>query len=126
MISFIQENYINILILAILAVIIGLIIKSMIKTKNSGCNGDCASCHSACNRNQLVKTTLTIGGMMCNMCENHINDAIRQNFQIKKVKSSHKNGKTVIISEHRLDEKLLRQTIEKTGYELKNITFELA
>lgn len=129
MISFIQENLLNIIIIAILILIIGLIIKSLIKQKKNGggCTGDCSSCHSSCNtKKQLVKTTLKIDGMMCTMCESHINEAIRNAFKVKKVKSSHINGTTVIISEHRLNDELLKKTIADTGYELKSISFELA
>ena len=129
MISFIQENLLNIIIIAILILIIGLIIKSLIKQKKNGggCTGNCSSCHSSCaGTKQLVKTTLKIDGMMCTMCESHINEAIRKAFKVKKVKSSHTNGTTVIISEHRLDDELLKKTIADTGYELKSISFELA
>ena len=129
MISFIQENLLNIIIIAILILIIGLIIKSLIKQKKNGggCTGDCSSCHSSCNtKKQLVKTTLKIDGMMCTMCESHINEAVRKACKVKKVKSSHINGTTVIISEHRLDDELLKKTIADTGYELKSISFELA
>lgn len=129
MISFVQENLLNIIIIAILILIIGLIIKSLIKQKKNGggCTGDCSSCHSSCNtKKQLVKTTLKIDGMMCTMCESHINEAVRKTFKVKKVKSSHINGTTVIISEHRLDDELLKKTIADTGYELKSISFELA
>ena len=129
MISFIQENLLNIIIIAILILIIGLIIKSLIKQKKNGggCTGDCSSCHSSCNtKKQFVKTTLKIDGMMCTMCESHINEAIRKAFKVKIVKSSHINGTTVIISEHRLDDELLKKTIADTGYELKSISFELA
>ena len=37
----------------------------------------------------MKKTILTIDGMMCGMCESHVNDAIRANFNVKKVSSSH-------------------------------------
>lgn len=128
MMSFLQDNYLNIIIVAVLVVIVGLIIKSLIKQKKNGgaCTGNCASCHSSCgSKSNLVKTTLKIDGMMCTMCESHINEAIRQSFKVKKVKSSHTNGTTIIISKHRLDENLLKETIAKTGYELKEINFEL-
>ena len=29
----------------------------------------------------MTKTTLKIDGMMCGMCESHVNDAIRKAFQ---------------------------------------------
>ena len=47
----------------------------------------------------MVKQTLDINGMSCGMCESHINDTIRRQFQVKKVTSSHKKGKTEIITE---------------------------
>ena len=33
----------------------------------------------------MIQTTLKIDGMMCGMCESHINDAIRKDFSVKKV-----------------------------------------
>ena len=36
----------------------------------------------------MVKTIVGIDGMMCGMCESHMNDAIRNNFKVKKVNSS--------------------------------------
>ena len=32
----------------------------------------------------MTKTTLKIDGMMCGMCESHMNDAIRNAFNVKK------------------------------------------
>lgn len=32
----------------------------------------------------MIKTTLRIGGMMCGMCEAHVNDAIRAHFNVKR------------------------------------------
>lgn len=72
----------------------------------------------------MVKTTLKIDGMMCGMCEAHMNDAIRAAFKVKKVTSSHANGETVVISEEPLDEEKLRETVKTTGYTLGNITSE--
>ena len=47
----------------------------------------------------MVQITLKIQGMMCGMCESHINDAIRQAFPVKKVTSSHTKGETVILAD---------------------------
>ncbi len=69
----------------------------------------------------MIKTTLKIDGMMCGMCESHINDAVRQSFKIKKINSSHAKGTTEIISENPLDENALREAIEKTGYKVTEI-----
>jgi len=68
-----------------------------------------------------MKTILHINGMMCSMCESHINDAIRNNFDVKKVKSSKRKKQTVIVSEKPLDEEKIRNVITETGYELVKI-----
>ena len=44
----------------------------------------------------MVKTTLKIDGMMCGMCESHVNDTVRKVGAVKKVTSSHTKGKTAI------------------------------
>ncbi len=72
----------------------------------------------------MVKTKLGIDGMMCGMCEAHINDTVRKNFKVKKVTSSHKKGVTEIISEEELDEDELRKAIDETGYILKSFSSE--
>ena len=72
----------------------------------------------------MVKTTLKIDGMMCGMCESHVNDAIRNAFPVKKVTSSHSKGETVIISEEALSEDKIKEVMQPTGYELKDITRE--
>ncbi len=72
----------------------------------------------------MIKTVLKIDGMMCGMCESHMNDVIRQNFQVKKVTSSHKKGETEILSEELLDEEKVRAEVEKIGYKVMDIQSE--
>lgn len=40
----------------------------------------------------MIKTVLKVNGMMCGMCEAHMNDLVRKNFKVKKVTSSVKGG----------------------------------
>ncbi|MBQ7596941.1 MAG: cation transporter [Clostridia bacterium] len=72
----------------------------------------------------MVKTVLTIDGMMCSMCEAHINDVIRKNFDVKSVTSSHSKGRTEIISESELDKALIEKSIAETGYTLQSVKTE--
>ena len=72
----------------------------------------------------MIKTTLGIDGMMCGMCESHMNDAIRNNFKVKKVNSSDANKTTEIISEGQLDEDKLKQVVADTGYTMTSINTE--
>ena len=64
----------------------------------------------------MIRTTVKIAGMMCGMCEAHINDAIRAAFPVKKVCSSRAKGEAVILSEAPIDSERLRQVISATGY----------
>ena len=63
----------------------------------------------------MLKITVQIDGMMCGMCESHVNDAVRKAFQVKKVTSSHSKGQTVILTESDIDEGALRSAIGATG-----------
>ena len=72
----------------------------------------------------MVKTVLKIDGMMCGMCEAHMNDLIRKNFKVKKVTSSAKDGETVIISDAELDIPWAKKKIKDIGYELVDYTSE--
>lgn len=72
----------------------------------------------------MIKTTVKVDGMMCGMCESHVNEAVRKAFQVSKVSSSHGKGETVIITDEPLDEERLKTAIGATGYEVKGITSE--
>ena len=64
----------------------------------------------------MTRTTVHVSGMVCGMCEAHVNDAVRSAFPVKKVSSSRVRGETVIESETPLDHEKLRQVISNTGY----------
>ena len=67
---------------------------------------------------------LKIDGMSCSMCESHVNDVIRNNFDVKKVKSSHKKNETLIVSNNKLDEEKLKDILHKNGYEILEISIK--
>ncbi|MDE7424265.1 MAG: cation transporter [Lachnospiraceae bacterium] len=68
----------------------------------------------------MLKIKLKVDGMMCGMCESHINDAIRSKFSVKKVTSSHAKGETIVITEEDIEEKL-KAAINDTGYTVVKI-----
>lgn len=72
----------------------------------------------------MKKTILTIDGMMCGMCESHVNDAIRANFDVKRVTSSHSKGKTEILSEEGIDEKKATDALAAIGYKVVGFSEE--
>ncbi len=115
---------------AVLLVIVAAIIISMIRRKKRGrpildCGGNCGSCGGACSQTVipekyrgLTKTVLGIDGMMCGMCESHVNDAIRNRFKVEAVLSSHTKGETVIVSKEIPEKDELIKTVEATGYKV--------
>ena len=74
----------------------------------------------------MIRTVVDVDGMICGHCEAHVNDAVRNNFKVKKVTSSHSKGRTVIESDAALDEAKLREVITAAGYDVGDITSEEA
>ena len=67
----------------------------------------------------MKQITLKVDGMMCGMCESHVNEAVCKAFpKAKKVTSSHSKGQTVILTEEDIPETALRVAIEPTGYQV--------
>ena len=69
----------------------------------------------------MIETNVNVDGMMCGMCEAHVNDAVRKAFPVKKVTSSHARGETVILSEEAPDPEKLKAAIDATGYQVLGI-----
>ena len=72
----------------------------------------------------MVKTVIKIDGMACGMCESHMDDAIRNQFKVKKVSSSHTDKESVVISEEELNEADVKKTVEDTGYTFVSMSSE--
>lgn len=72
----------------------------------------------------MLKIVIKSEGMMCAMCESHMNDAFSKDFQIKKITSSHSEGQTVIISENDISDDKVKETVEKAGYKFISVSRE--
>ncbi len=70
----------------------------------------------------MRQIVLSIDGMMCGMCEAHINDAVRRAFTPQKVTSSHKKGQTVILTDADIPDDCLRTVITEAGYTFVSAT----
>ena len=64
----------------------------------------------------MYQTIAKIDGMMCTMCESHINEMVRKKFDVKRVTSSHKKNETVIISEKPVTKEELEAGLSEMGY----------
>ena len=69
----------------------------------------------------MWKYTVQVDGMMCSMCESHVNDAVRKALPVKKVTSSRSRNETTVIAEAELDEAALRAAISVSGYDVGKI-----
>lgn len=72
----------------------------------------------------MTQITIQVEGMMCPMCEAHVNDAIRDRFAVEKVTSSHKKKETVILTELPIEDESLSAVITAMGYKVGTITRE--
>ncbi len=72
----------------------------------------------------MYQTTLKIDGMMCGMCESHINDTIRKAVPVKKVTSSHAKGEAVVMTDEPLDIEAVKAAVHATGYEVRSAASE--
>lgn len=72
----------------------------------------------------MVKITLGIDGMMCGMCEAHMNDAVKNSFKVKKVESSHEKKCTVIVASENIDEQKLGEVVASVGYKMTSYKSE--
>ena len=66
----------------------------------------------------MFKTVVKVDGMMCGMCESHVNEAVRKAVPLT---SSHGKGITEIISEDKIDEEAVKKAIDDTGYKVLSI-----
>ena len=69
----------------------------------------------------MIETILKVDGMMCGMCESHVNETVRKTADVKKVTSSHTKGETVIVSEQPVDVETLKAAIAETGYTVTGV-----
>ena len=72
----------------------------------------------------MLEYTVQIKGMACGMCEAHINEVIRNNFEVSKVSSNHKTNIAKFLAEKEIDEEKLKAVINDLGYDCLEITKE--
>lgn len=70
----------------------------------------------------MFEYKVQIKGMACDMCEAHINEVIRNHFNVKKVSSNHKTNIATILSEEDIDEEKLKEAITGIGYDYMGMT----
>ncbi len=71
----------------------------------------------------MKKVVVEVDGMMCGMCEAHVNDLFRRALNPKRVKSSARKKTTVLLLEEPIDEEKIRSALDGSGYRVLNISF---
>ena len=140
-------NFGSILVLLGVIALVGGLIYGLVTKKIGGCadcdgscgEGGCASGCSGCQHgaqcqahaasassggDTMIRTTVSIDGMMCGMCEAHVADTVRKAFDVKSVKASHRKGQAVIVSAAPIDEAALHAAIDPTGYTVGKVVAE--
>lgn len=64
----------------------------------------------------MIVTTVKVEGMMCSHCEKHIEEAIKQNFDIKSVSASKDKDEVLIKSKLPLDREKIERAVTDAGY----------
>ena len=64
----------------------------------------------------MITTTIKVEGMMCPMCEKHVNEAVSKVCDAASVVSSHDDGTTVITSAAPVDTDAVMNAINEAGY----------
>ena len=72
----------------------------------------------------MIRITARVDGMMCGMCEAHVNDAVRKALPVKKVTSNRKKKETVILTEQDIPDSVIEATITASGYTFLGATHE--
>lgn len=65
-----------------------------------------------------------VNGMMCNMCEKHVNNAVRACADVENVVSSHESGTTTVTCKNPVDIDKIKSAILEEGYEVTDVTEE--
>ena len=66
----------------------------------------------------MKKIILKVNGMVCNGCENRVENTLKNIEQVAKVKANHKKNLVTITLKEEIDTDILEKAIENLGYEI--------
>lgn len=72
----------------------------------------------------MIKYVFNVDGMMCNMCEKHVNGAVRSIDGVEEVISSHESGTTTVTCSKPIDTEAVKSAILDAGYTVTDVTEE--
>ena len=66
----------------------------------------------------MKETTIKVKGMVCNGCENRVQNALKNIEGVKEVIANHNEGIVTVTSEETVDKKVMEEKIEDIGFEV--------
>ena len=67
----------------------------------------------------MKELTFNVEGMMCNGCENRVQNALKTIDGVEKVVANHVDGTVVVTLNKEIDEVVIKEKLEDIGYEVK-------
>lgn len=67
----------------------------------------------------MKETTIKIEGMVCNGCENRVQNALKTIEGVENVEANYKNGIVTVASKNEVSEKIIKEKIEDIGFKVK-------
>lgn len=64
---------------------------------------------------------MTVEGMMCGMCEAHVNDALRKVPGVRKAAASRSKKQAVVQCDGSVSDEALLKAVNDTGYQASNL-----
>ncbi len=67
----------------------------------------------------MKETIIKVEGMVCNGCENRVQNALKNIDGVEDVVANHTTGTVKVISKNEVEESVLKEKIEDIGFEVK-------
>lgn len=67
----------------------------------------------------MKETIIKVEGMVCNGCENRVQNALKTIEGVENVIANHTNGTVIITSKNDVTENVMKEKIEDIGFKVK-------
>ena len=67
----------------------------------------------------MKETIIKVEGMVCNGCENRVQNALKNIDWIENVVADHTTGIVTVTSKNEVEESIMKEKIENIGFEVK-------
>lgn len=68
----------------------------------------------------MKELNMKVEGMVCNGCENRVQNAVKQIEGVESVVADYKTATVKVITAENVDENLIKEKIEDIGFEVKD------